>query len=71
MNQCGIFGEQLLQARNVAGDNGIDGGLEALRARAGVCERIDVRGKFRPAREAMRTRDDELRVGQATRCAAV
>jgi hypothetical protein len=62
--QLGVFAQQTPQRRLIALDDRVHGGLERrdLGARAG--QRFDVGSELRPAEEAVRARDHELRVGQ-------
>src|SRR6476659_4125247 len=58
--------EEAPERRHVAGGDGLDRRFELGEGRGRTSERVDVRGKLRPALKSMHAGDDELRVGKCT-----
>ena len=52
------------RAVRIAADNGVGGRFECRDRRVGARQFLDVSGEFRPARESVFPRDEELRAGQ-------
>jgi hypothetical protein len=63
-NQIGLLAQQLLQCLLVAAHDRLSGGFECRGVRARVLQRFQMRDERGPARESMRARQHELRIGE-------